>query len=293
MKVLVAGAGYVGLALCAELAQRGDEVIALRRHPPTDLTGFASVAADLVDPASLRRAATNGELPEDVDALVYCAAAKRRDQGAYRGAYVDGLRNLLSALRKRGSGPERVIFTSSTAVYEQRDGGWVDERSPTEPDAETARILLEAEAITRDAAEHATVLRLAGIYGPGRTRLLDRIASGEARIPHTPVYTNRIHRDDCAGLLARLLELDAPPPLVVGVDDRPVDVETLYRFLAAELGVPTPAHADEEAGPLAFGRSHKRCRSVVREAIGYHLRVPSYREGYRDMIAARAGARRP
>jgi nucleoside-diphosphate-sugar epimerase len=126
------------------------------------------------------------------------------------------------------------------------------------------------------------VLRLAGIYGPGRTRLIDQVRSGTARCPEgQSPWSNRVHRDDAAGMIAHLLALGTPRPTYLGVDDEPAPLCDVYRFVAELLQVPPPA-----SGPVAAReRSNKRCSNRWIRESGYRCRYPTYREGYRAMIA--------
>lgn len=267
MKVLVAGAGYVGAAFARRAHAAGHEVTVLRRKPEPLGEGIAGVAADLTDPSSL------AGLPH-FDALVYTAAADDGSEDAYRRAYVDGLKNVIA---RRNSA--RVIFTSSTAVYAQDDGSVVDETSEVTARA-NARFLLEGEALVREAG--GVVLRLAGIYGPGRDRIVRMVKEGTARLG-SGAFGNRIHRDDCAGALLHLASSVDPAPIYVGVDEAPVLLDDVYTWVAGELGLPRPKEGEPDA--RAKGTGKKRCSSALLLASGYRLLFPSFREGYREAIA--------
>lgn len=275
-RVLIAGCGDVGTELGRRLAAGGHAVWGLRRRPQGLPPPIRPLAADLADPATL------AALPA-CDYVVYTAAADRHDEEAYRRAYVDGPGRLLAALREQGTAPRRFFFTSSTGVYGQDRGEWVDETSPAEPASFSGRILLEGEGRLRASGIPATIVRLAGIYGPGRTRLVDEVRSGRAARAAAAGYTNRIHRDDCAGFLAHLVEMDlAGEPVAevyVGVDDEPAERREVVRWLAARLGVPEPA---AEAPPSSG--LNKRCRNARLKATGYCLRFPTYREGYAAIL---------
>lgn len=282
-RILIAGCGYVGSALAARLAAAGHRVYGLRRRPAGLPPGVLPLAADLLDPASL------GDLPPALDAVVYAASASGGREVAYRAAYVEGLRNLLAALARLPAPPRRAIFTSSTAVYGQRDGEWVDEASPTEPADFRGRVLLEGERLLAAFPGRATALRLAGIYGPGRTSLVDSVRAGRAVIaPGGPRWTNRIHREDCAGALAHVLALPEPEPVYLGVDDEPADRGEVLRWLAARIGAPAPRVAtDAAAEPDARG-GNKRCSNARLRASGWRPRFPTFREGYAALIAEAA-----
>ena len=245
----------------------------LRRRVHLLPAGVRPVAADLQDPHSLRA------VPDGLYAVCYVAAADGRSPEAYRGAYVDGPRNLLRAVGRTGA-PRRVLYTSSTRVYPQNAGEWVDEDSPTGGD-DYGRILLEGEAAVRDGAAAAVVVRLAGIYGPGRTRLVERVRAGE---PCSAVYTNRIHRDDCAGVLRHLLQLERPLPLYLGADHEPATQCEVMRWLAGRLGLPAPA-----AVGVCEPVGGKRCRNARLVASGYAFEHRSFRDGYGALPADAPG----
>jgi len=293
--VLIAGCGYVGSALAARLigdAGRGDRPVwGLRRRPQGLPPGVRPLAADLADRESLDRALEEVRREgTPLASVVYAASAAGPTEAAYRAAYVDGPRHLLDALVAARVRPERLLFTSSTSVYAQQDGSWVDEDSATEPEHFTGRVLLEGEALLAAGPFPAAALRLGGIYGPGRTRLLESVLAGEARLPAEGArWTNRIHRDDAAGALAHLLALPEIAPLYVGVDREPADRAEVLRWLARELGVPEPPVA-EGASMGRGARSNKRCSSARLQAAGYPFLYPTFREGYAPLVAERLAA---
>lgn len=279
-RVLIAGCGDVGTALGVLLAAQGHSVFGLRRRAGLLGPPLHPVAADLAEPATLRA------LPDGVDTLVYAAAADGFDEAAYRRAYVDGLANVLAALRARTAPLARVAYCSSTAVYAQDDGAWVDETSPAEPRGFSGRRLLDGERLALASGARPIVVRLAGIYGPGRTRLIDQVRAGTATCTEgAPTWTNRIHRDDCAGVLAHLLALPAPDPLWIGVDHEPAPLCTVLDWLAARLGAPPPRRVPAGEATGRRERSNKRCRNARLAASGYGFRFPTFREGYGAVLA--------
>lgn len=276
-RVLIAGCGYVGSALAERLVADGVEVWGIRRNPAALPKGVRHFAADLRDPATL------GGLPEGLTTVFYTAAADGGSDDEYRAAYVDGPRNLLAALVAQGQRPRRVIFTSSTSVYGQSGGEWVDEESTTEPRGFGGRRMLEGEGIVLGGPFPGVVLRLAGIYGPGRTSYIDRVRAGDAECPAETTYANRIHRDDCAGALRHLMHLNAAHPVYLGVDREPADSCEVLHWLAAKLGGPAPGRAEAGRGTVRT-RSNKRCRGDRLVASGYSFIYPTFREGFGALL---------
>jgi nucleoside-diphosphate-sugar epimerase len=266
-RILLAGCGDLGLRVARRLLARGDEVFALRRRSPENGDGIHWLRGDLADPAGLRG------LPRGVARLVYLPAPGARDEAAYRAVFVDGLDRLLDALD--ASALRRVLFVSSSAVYGGHDGAWVDEDTPADPPGFNGRVLLEAERRLAQRAP-ALVLRLAGLYGPGRLQLVERLRAGWARVPRTPPHwANRFHADDAAAAIAHLLHLRDAQPLYLGVDDTPLPLDVLYDHLAGLLGVPPPAE-----GPAPAGVGSKRLSNARLRASGFVPRWPDARVGY-------------
>ena len=281
-RCLIAGCGYVGAALGELLSAEGHTVFGLRRRALRLPPGVEPLEADLGVPASLAR------LPGALDFVFYLASPGGAEDALYRGAYVDGQRHLYQALARQGQQPRRVIFASSTAVYGQHDGEWVDESSPTEPVDFRGRRLLEGEGLLARAPFQGITVRFGGIYGPRRNSLVAQVRAGRALIrPGAPHYTNRIHRDDCAGVLRHLMQLEAPEPVYLGVDCEPADEAAVVRWLAGVLGAAEPrvAGAGERHGRQRH--ASKRCRNDRLLASGYRFLHPTFREGYRALLAER------
>jgi nucleoside-diphosphate-sugar epimerase len=172
------------------------------------------------------------------------------------------------------------VFVSSTSVYGQSAGEWVDETSPTEPRAFSGRRVLEGEALARASGTQSVAVRFGGIYGPGRTRLLDEVAAGRARW-RPGHFTNRIHRDDCAGVLQHVLELAAPESVYLGVDCEPAEERTVFSWLAGRVGVEDPA--PESEAMRSRGAGSKRCSNRRLLESGYDFVYPTFREGYGEV----------
>ena len=292
-RILIAGCGDVGTTLGRSLHAAGHAVWGLKRHPDDLPPGIRPLAADLTDPATLTT------LPLGLDYVVYSAAAVGFSEAQYQAAYATGVRNLLDALERGHQQPRRLLFTSSTSVYAQHQGEWVDEDSPAEADGFSGRCIRAGEQLMWDSTWPAVAVRFGGIYGPGRTRLIDSVRDGTAtRSAGPPIYTNRIHRDDCARVLEHLLALPEPARLYVAVDDDPAPLNEVLCWLAVQLGVPEPPlvpQSPPKPGAEASGnaalrlRASKRCRNARLRASGFEFRYPTYREGYATLLRAANG----
>ena len=281
--ILIAGCGDVGSALGERLSTDGHRVWGLRRHTDALPTSIQPFVADLVVPETLQA------FPPGLDFIFYTAAADAASDEGYQRAYVDGVRNVLTALTSQCQTIRRIFFASSTGVYAQSAGEWVDELSPTAPAHFSGLRMLEGERLLLDSHFPATIVRLGGIYGPGRTRLLRQVRQGEAICRAGPrVYTNRIHRADCAGTFSHLMTLAEPQTLYLGVDHEPVEQGLVYRWLAEQMGVAPPRI---ESVPLNDGRTrrgNKRCRNTKLLNTGYVFQYPSFREGYTAVLREQA-----
>lgn len=279
--LLIAGCGDVGTRLGLRMAAAGWRVHGLRRSVVALPPGIAPVAGDLHAEAC-PKAWPQGQL----DYLVYCAAASQRDEAGYRAAYVDGLRRVLAWLAQHGQRPRRLLFASSSGVYGQQDGQWIDEDSPAEAQSYSARIMREAERLALESGLPATLVRLTGLYGPGREALLNQVRQGYRVNERPPFYANRIHVEDAAGLLAALLQADARGEALadcyLGVDDEPAPLHEVVAWLREQLGV---SHWSAEQ---RIGRAgSKRCSNARARALGWAPQYPSYREGYAAILAGR------
>lgn len=280
MRVLIAGAGDIGVRAGMLLAAAGCQVTGLKRRgslaPP-----LATYHADLGDRASLR-----GLSGVAIDTLAFLPAPDQRTPDAYRRLYRDGFIDLIDAL---GATPRRVVYVSSTAVYHDSGATIQDERSAPEPAAWNGAALLDAECTARErCGETLVVLRLAGIYGPGRAHAIERARRGEGCRHTPPHYTCRIHADDAAAAVAHLLRLDAPAPVYIGVDDEPALDCDVARYLGQLLKVDAPNDASQVAlSDAALARATgKRLSNARLKASGWTPRFPSYREGYAALVAA-------
>ncbi len=272
-RVLIAGCGGLGVATAACLSD--SVVYGLRRNPSPLPPGIRPVAADLLSGAGY------DALPEAVDTLVYAPTPSERSEDGYRAIYVQALEGLLHAL-PHPAASLRLIYVSSTAVYGQDAGEAVDEGSATAPLGFNGRVLLEGERLAAGLVRDTSVLRLSGLYGPGRHWLLRRARAGEALLPGEH-WTNRIHLDDAAALAALLARAESVPPCVIGVDDVPATERQVLDWIAQRLGLaPLPTRS---GGALIGGK--RLCNQLAR-SLGWRPRYPSYRDGYTSVLPGSA-----
>lgn len=273
-RLLIAGCGDLGVRLAGKLDRGGGwQATGLRRSPDRLPASIEPVAADLLEPDSLAR------LPVDWDAVVYTATPSERSEAGYRAAYVEGLANLIEHVRT-----PRLVFVSSTAVYGQDAGEWVDEDAPTDPQRFNGRVLLEAEALAR--AADGGVVRLSGIYGPGREWLIRKARSGDVECRRKPpIWTNRIHSDDAASALAHVIQLDdrqfEAQRTWIASDGQPAPRWDVLAWLADRLGMPGPVEPSEKDSDAGQG---KRVSSARLRATGFRLQYPDFKSGYESLL---------
>lgn len=276
--ILFAGAGALSQATANELTAPAWQCYGLRRRTDQLPAEWLPVIADLLGANDLP-----AQWPESLEYLVIALTPDERSEAAYRAVYLQGQQRLYDWLATAGQRPRRVFFISSTGVYGQSQGEWVDESSVTQPERWSGQVLCDAEQLALASGYPCTVVRLAGIYGGARQSFLRRVRQGyHAEGTHNRI-TNRIHEQDAAALLAYLIELDSQgQPLAsiyLGVDDCPVEQSEVVRWLQQQLGVTTNLEKR-----LTQAGTSKQCSNARARATGWQPRYPSYREGYLPML---------
>lgn len=280
LTVLIIGCGDIGITLGNELLEQGHRVIGVRRRVEALAdTGIEPLALDLNDLESLDPAS----LPQ-ADYVIYTVSADRFEESAYQSAYPDGLKRVLGVMEQHETPPRRIFFVSSTSVYGQQEGEEVNEESPTEPTSFSGTLMRDAEQALIDHPLPGTVVRFSGIYGPGRDRMIHQVAGGRVAAVTPMIYSNRIHRDDCVGIIAHLIACqESGKPLAelyLGSDCEPVTLHNVMMWLAKELKVEA---TNTMQSPLRR-RASKRCDNQRLLATGYIFRYPTFREGYGQML---------
>ena len=275
LRIGIVGCGDLGTELGLKLLASGHEVIGIRRSSEKLPDGFTKISADIASPNGFK------DVPQQLDGWVYALAADERTAEAYERAYVRGADNLRAHLSGARS---RVVFVSSTSVYEFEDGQEVNEETPIAPTGMAGATIRRGEALIESLG--GSSLRLGGIYGAGRHWLVRAVREGKAALkPGEPRFTNRIHRDDAVGLLhAMVVSTEPLPKVILGVDTTSAPWNEVVSFIADRLGLTLPEDGVGRAPSGSRRATNKRCVSLYRDTLGYSLMYPTYREGYTEVL---------
>lgn len=269
-KILIMGCGAIGTQLANELSAQGHAVTGLKRQPPVTADNINYIAADITSAADI------ASIGADFDYVFFILSADGRTEQSYRAIYETGLRNALSKFSRPS-----WFFVSSTSVYGQEHGEWVDEDSLAQPDSITGRLIRQAESQVMALNTQNVVVRFSGIYGPGREHLLKMARQAPPIQKQPPYFTNRIHQRDCVGVLAFLLAQrlagKALQQCYLASDDDPAPLWEVVSWLAEHMQCPPPV---ETAGSAR----NKRCNNQRLKTLGYRFYYPSYQDGYRDLL---------
>ena len=234
------------------------------------------VKADAANSQQLRTVAADG-----FDIWVATLTPAEFTKQAYQESYLAVAQAIAETVDTLLRPPKLIIWVSSTSVYGNCRGEWVDETTDANPAIFSGEILLEAEQIIQNLPCASTVVRFSGIYGPGRTRLLDQVLAGKGRPKAPQQWSNRIHADDCGGVLAHLVELFETGRSIESVylasDCQPVTQHEIRQWLAQQLSVTLTVEV-VKLGPI------RRCRNRLLLDTGYRFKYPSYKEGYTALI---------
>jgi nucleoside-diphosphate-sugar epimerase len=287
-QLVVFGAGYVGGELIRQALALGLKATALTRNPTRAAELSAMGAQTIV--ADLATDCWHGRLAGGADLVLDCVGAGGGGVDGYRRTYVDGLRSIFAWAGKAPVGT--FVYTSSTSVYPQTGGMKVTEDAPTIGVRDTARVLVEAEDVIRTLGDGVCrrwfILRLAGLYGPGRHQLLDQLRAGATELPGPgDRHLNLIHRDDvCAAIWAAFAAPAAIGHLVFNVaDDGAATRAELADWLAARLGRPPPRFTGETpVGRQRIAPDRIVVNERLKATLGWRPRFPAFREGYEDLL---------
>jgi nucleoside-diphosphate-sugar epimerase len=284
MAKLVFGCGYLGGRVARRWVKRGECVYAVtrseRRAEELLTLGIQPIVFDITSPSE------RIEFPT-VSTVLFSVGYDRSSGESIRDVYVGGLRRALSAL---DSNVSKFIYISSTGVYGQIDGDWVDESSPCQPTREGGKACLEAENILGEfkIANRSVILRLAGIYGPERLPRLQDLKADRPLACPAEGWLNLVHVDDAVEAVLEVERLVQPPAVYLVADGHPVSRREFYREVARTLQLPEPQFTDPPADAHASQRASADKRISNRRLVAdlqVKLRYPSYREGVRAIAA--------
>ncbi|MGH1439918.1 MAG: NAD-dependent epimerase/dehydratase family protein [Cellvibrionaceae bacterium] len=285
-KILLLGFG--------DIAQRLSKAFALDSSLNYAITGIrrsqvTSDYADMIQADLCDQSAMNKVLANQFDVIVMTMTPSEMSDEGYRQAYVETSATLLASLSKQSHQPRLIIFVSSTGVYGQKNAEWVDEESVTEPSSYSGKRLLEAEQLFTEyfltSRVPCCIVRFSGIYGPGRQRLIEQVEDGHGAAKEPILYSNRIHADDCAGVLKHLIETQKTSAIeshYLASDCEPSPLYDVKQWLAEQLLLPK-----DHLQPKPLGRtlrSSKRCSNRRLLASGYEFTYPTFKEGYRSVL---------
>lgn len=276
MKILVIGAGYIGLPLTCSLKNQGHQVTGWVASEPSrarlEKTGVQAICANVTDENS-RAQRTNW------DAIVYCVSSSRQGLETFTAVHQRGLELALKCEA------ERFLYISSTSVYGQNDGSEVNENSPTHPISEKGKILLDAEQ--RVQSNGGIIARVAGIYGPERGFWFQKIMSGAPVLEgNGERWLNQIHRDDVVNALSFLLHRSPQKELWNVCDDEPVRLRDFCQWVCETAGKPLPTFIPPSVTP-SRGKTNKRVSNAKLRAAAYRFLYPTFREGYSTLFSVR------
>jgi nucleoside-diphosphate-sugar epimerase len=275
LKVLFIGCGDIAQRAASEMQARY-KCFGLRRQPDNLPEYIQPIKADATDTEQLLSVASEG-----FDIWIATITPSEFTEQAYRDSYLASAKSIAASIAKLQKAPRLVLWVSSTSVYGDLKGDWVNEETQPEPNTFSGKILLAAEKIVQQIPCETSVIRFSGIYGPGRTRLLSQVLAGKGRRSSPEQWSNRVHADDCGGILAHLVEyaLSGNPllPDYLASDSAPVTQHEIRQWLAQQLAV-SLVEEEVKAG------STRRCDNSLLLSSGYQFKYPTFKEGYGSLI---------
>lgn len=286
-RLVVFGCGYVGSEVARQAVERGMRVTALTRNAVKAEAlrdaGCEVVVADLAEDG------WHGQIAGGADLVLNCVSSGGGGLEGYQRSYRDGMGSVLTWASERGAAGT-MVYTSSTSVYPQGGGERVNEMAATEGAGERAKILLDVESMLRSsegACSRWFVLRLAGIYGPGRHHLLEQVKTG-AVAGRGDYRLNLVYRDDiAAGVWAAF---GAPVTVANEIfnlaDDGAVTKEAIVAWLAERLGVAVPRFTGEPAaGRREVTPDRVIANDKAKTLLAWRPEHRTFREGYEKIMS--------
>lgn len=284
MAKLVIGCGYLGARVARKWRESGHSVTVVTRSDERakrfQQQGYAAIVGDVTRPETL------AQLPV-AQSVLFAVGYDRASKNSIQQVYASGISNVLAALPAETG---RLIYISTTGVYGPADGGWVDEVTPPDPQREGGRASLSAENLiaAHPLGQRSVILRLAGIYGPGRVPFIRELRAGEPIPARTSRWLNLIHVEDAAAVVVAAAEAALGERSVYCVSDGvPVERGEFYSEVARQIGTPSPRFVEPDANSPRAARaeanrriSNARMLADLRVTLAY----PDYRAGLADAV---------
>ena len=275
MKVLFIGCGDIAQRT-ATLLSGGHQCTGIKRNPQQLPASIVPIAGDVTDTELLRSVALQG-----FDIWIATLTPAEFSEQGYRDSYLAAANSILDVALQTRKPPQLILWVSSTSVYGSCAGAWVDEGTVPVPEKFSGKILLQAEQVIQQVPCSNSIVRFSGIYGRGRSRLINQVLAGKGRPECPEQWSNRIHSDDCAGVLAHLVERfvagQGLEQIYLASDCQPVTQHRLRKWLAKQLSV-------DLIEELAASSATRRCSNQRLLNSGYCFKYPSYREGYLELL---------
>lgn len=281
---LIFGCGYLGRRVAERWVAAGDRVVAVTRSKKNaeafSTAGIESLVANVTLPETLT------QLPES-DTLLFAVGYDRSADASIHEVYAEGFARVLEAVP---AATQRVVYISTTGVYGDADGDWVDEQTPPAPSRDGGKASLAAEQVLAASpwGDRSSALRLAGIYGPDRLPYLAKLKAGEPLAASPGGWLNLVHVDDAATATLAAADAASAHAVVCVSDGSPPLRADYYAEVARWLGAPTPTFVDPPSGSPRAARAtaSKRVRNTVLTGnLCVQLAYPTYREGLAAILA--------
>ncbi len=277
MRTLIIGCGYVGEALGQRLIALGHAVTGIRRESDGNTRlakfGIEPLNLDITQPGTLEA------IEKPFDFIVIAVSSSRGGREAHQRVFGTGIKNVAQWLKRNPA--KAVVFISSTSVYRQKSGEWVDENSSIENVSYTSKSLLESEKLIATVPGNVSILRSSGIYGPGRGFLFRQFMKGDAQIEGTGErFLNMVHRDDLVEAIIRSLSGGGGTFNIT--DDEPVTQLRFFEWLSSTTDRPLPPIVPEpDPATRKRGITNKRVSNTLfKDTFGFQYKYPTFREGF-------------
>ncbi|MDP6892041.1 MAG: NAD(P)H-binding protein [Verrucomicrobiota bacterium] len=286
MRTLIIGCGYTGEALGERLCSIGHEVSGVRRNKANNARlielGITPLNLDITKTTEIQ------QIPNNYDNVIIAVSSSRGGIETYKNVFGKGIINISNWLRTQSS-IKSVIFISSTSVYRETHGEWVNEEINNPPSNSTSKTLWNAEQLVTRIASPVTILRSSGIYGPQRGYLFNQYMKGIAKIDGKGErFINMVHRNDLVESIIK--SLPNPGGIYNITDDEPVTQYEFFKWLSSTTGRPMPPNTPPiDPATRKRGITNKRVSNALfKDKFGFNYIYPTFREGLTEELNKRS-----